>query len=231
MTIAQRWKHLWRQHGITGGTLARILARIWFADLLADGEPYLRPSILLLGNTEQFHRGVETTDRRRSCEMIHLYRWSRQYTIPWTYITTEQCVLWRNQVLEATDRVTTTTTTTTTVGVSETSKKSQKWPGLRAIKLWRQIRRREKKVRRRPYMHIINNASSYFSQQGPGHFWGFSEIRDFPPLISWDDTLVPCTCTCTVPSIRRVVRSRETPCPRDVIHLHKPSFKTTVIVR
>ena len=36
MTIAPRWKHLWCQHGVTGGTLARI----WFADLLADGEPY-----------------------------------------------------------------------------------------------------------------------------------------------------------------------------------------------
>ena len=35
-----RWKHLWRQHGITGGTLAGILARIWLADLLADGESY-----------------------------------------------------------------------------------------------------------------------------------------------------------------------------------------------
>ena len=28
------------QHGITGGTLACILTPIWFADLLADGEPY-----------------------------------------------------------------------------------------------------------------------------------------------------------------------------------------------
>ena len=37
--MAPRWKHLRRQHGITGGTLARILARIRFADLLADGEP------------------------------------------------------------------------------------------------------------------------------------------------------------------------------------------------
>ena len=33
-------KTLWLQHGMTGGTLARILAHIWFADLLADGEPY-----------------------------------------------------------------------------------------------------------------------------------------------------------------------------------------------
>ena len=42
MTRAPRRKHLWRQHGITGGTLARILAPIWFADLFADGEPYFK---------------------------------------------------------------------------------------------------------------------------------------------------------------------------------------------
>ena len=41
VTIAPRWKHLWYQNGITGGTLARILAHIWFAGLLVDGEPYI----------------------------------------------------------------------------------------------------------------------------------------------------------------------------------------------
>ena len=40
VTIAPRWKHLWCQHGVTGGMLAHILARIWLADLLMDGEPY-----------------------------------------------------------------------------------------------------------------------------------------------------------------------------------------------
>ena len=44
---------------ITGGTLARILARIWFADLLADGEPYYtsRPSTscsCLLSTAQKF---------------------------------------------------------------------------------------------------------------------------------------------------------------------------------
>ena len=46
VTIAPRWKHLWHQHGITGGMLARILACIWFADLLADGEPYWWPPVM-----------------------------------------------------------------------------------------------------------------------------------------------------------------------------------------
>ena len=41
VTIAPRWKHLWCQHGITGGTLARNLACIWSADLLMDSKPYL----------------------------------------------------------------------------------------------------------------------------------------------------------------------------------------------
>ena len=50
VTIAPRWKHLWRQHGITGGTLSRILAGIWFADFLADGEPYSFTAFSAWGN-------------------------------------------------------------------------------------------------------------------------------------------------------------------------------------
>ena len=40
ITPSPRWKHLRCQHGITGGTLTRMLAYIWFADLLADSKPY-----------------------------------------------------------------------------------------------------------------------------------------------------------------------------------------------
>ena len=40
VTITRRWKHLWHQHGTASGALACNLARIWFADLLADGKPY-----------------------------------------------------------------------------------------------------------------------------------------------------------------------------------------------
>ena len=46
MTTAPRWKHLWCQHGIIGGTLAHILAHIWFADLLTDSERYSRHRLL-----------------------------------------------------------------------------------------------------------------------------------------------------------------------------------------